>query len=205
MLQGEREFAKDNKTLGKFDLSGIAPAPRGVPQVEVTFDIDANGIVHVSATDKATGKSQEIKITGGSGLTEEEIKRMVKDAEINRSSDLERRQMVDTKNNLDGLIFATEKMIKDGEGKISGQSKAELEAAVSEAKTKLNIENLDELKAAVERLQNVSHKVATEMYQAGGAPGAEQQQGHPGGHGEAADSGSSKKDDDVVDADYKEV
>ncbi|MDO9184051.1 MAG: molecular chaperone DnaK [Bacteriovorax sp.] len=206
VLQGEREFAKDNKTLGKFDLSGIAPAPRGVPQVEVTFDIDANGIVHVSATDKATGKSQEIKITGGSGLTEEEIKRMVQDAELNRSADLERRQMVDTKNNLDGLIFATEKMIKDGEGKISGQSKAELEAAVTEAKTKLNIENLDELKAAVERLQNVSHKVSTEMYQAGGAPGAES--GHAGGngHGEAqGEAGASKKDDDVVDADYKEV
>lgn len=209
VLQGEREFAKDNKTLGKFDLSGIAPAPRGVPQVEVTFDIDANGIVHVSATDKATGKSQEIKITGGSGLTEEEIKRMVKDAEMNRSSDLERRQIVDTKNNLDGLIFATEKMIKDGEGKISGQSKAELEAAVAEAKTKLNIENLDELKAAVERLQNVSHKVSTEMYQAGGAQGADQQApGGAPGPGEASgatDSGSSKKDDDVVDADYKEV
>jgi molecular chaperone DnaK len=208
VLQGEREFAKDNKTLGKFDLSGIAPAPRGVPQVEVTFDIDANGIVHVSATDKATGKSQEIKITGGSGLTEEEIKRMVQDAELNRTADVERRQIVDTKNNLDGLIFATEKMIKDGEGKISGQSKAELEAAVAEAKTKLNIENLDELKAAVERLQNVSHKVSTEMYQAAGAPGAEQQ-AHPGGngHGEAqsGEAGSSKKDDDVVDADYKEV
>ena len=206
VLQGEREFAKDNKTLGKFDLSGIAPAPRGVPQVEVTFDIDANGIVHVSATDKATGKSQEIKITGGSGLTEEEIKRMVQDAELNRTADLERRQMVDTKNNLDGLIFATEKMIKDGEGKISGQSKAELEAAVTEAKTKLNIENLDELKAAVERLQNVSHKVSTEMYQAGGAPGAEQHGQTGNGHAESgADAGSSKKDEDVVDADYKEV
>ena len=207
VLQGEREFAKDNKSLGKFDLSGIAPAPRGVPQIEVTFDIDANGIVHVSATDKATGKSQEIKITGGSGLTEEEIKRMVQDAEVNRSADLERRQLVDTKNNLDGLIFATEKMIKDGEGKISGQSKAELEAAVVEAKTKLDIENLDELKAAVERLQNVSHKVSTEMYQAaGGAPGADQAQAGGNGHGEAqGEAGSSKKDDDVVDADYKEV
>ena len=132
---------------------------------------------------------------------------MVQDAELNRTADTERRQIVDTKNNLDGLIFATEKMIKDGEGKISGQSKAELEAAVVEAKTKLNIENIDELKAAVERLQNVSHKVATEMYQAGGAPGGEQQ-AHAGanGHGEAqAGADSSKKDDDVVDADYKEV
>jgi molecular chaperone DnaK len=202
VLQGEREFAKDNKTLGRFDLTGIAPAPRGVPQVEVTFDIDANGIVHVSALDKATGKTQDIRITGGSGLTEEEIQRMVKDAEANRSADSARREIVDTKNNLDGLIFATEKMIKEGEGKISGGSKAELEAAVTEAKTKLNSETLDELKAAVERLQNVSHKVASEMYQAGGAPGAENTSGT--GASANTDAGT-KKDDDVVDADYKEV
>ncbi len=205
VLQGEREFAKDNKTLGRFDLTGISPAPRGIPQIEVTFDIDANGIVHVSAQDKATGKSQEIRITGGSGLTEEEIQRMVKDAELNRAADQERRQVVDARNNLDGLIFATEKMIKDGEGKISPASKSELEAAVTEAKTKVTSESLDELKAAVERLQNVSHKVATEMYQAGGAPGADAQ-GNPGADaGAQGDAGSKKNDDDVVDADYKEV
>ncbi|MBY0412995.1 MAG: Hsp70 family protein, partial [Bdellovibrionales bacterium] len=154
--------------------------------------------------DKATGKSQEIRITGGSGLTEEEIQRMVKDAEANRSADQERRQVVDTRNNLDGLIFATEKMIKEGEGKISAQSKSELESAVNEAKTKVTSESIDELKAAVERLQNVSHKVATEMYQAaGGAPGAEADQGNPGAG--ANDAGAKKNDDDVVDADYKEV
>ena len=146
----------------------------------------------------------EVVLVGGSGLSEEEIKRMVQDAELNRTADLDRRQVVDTRNNLDGLIFATEKMIKDGEGKISGQSKGELEAAVTEAKTKLASESLDELKAAVERLQNVSHKVATEMYQAGGtpngAPGAEHD------HAAGADAGSAKKDDEgVVDADYKEV
>jgi molecular chaperone DnaK len=206
VLQGEREFAKDNKTLGKFDLSGIAPAPRGVPQIEVTFDIDANGIVHVSASDKATGKSQEIRITGGSGLTEEEIQRMVKDADANRSADQERRQVVDTHNQLDGMIFASEKMIKDGEGKISAQSKTELEAAIAEAKTKLSSESIDELKGAVERLQNVSHKVATEMYQAGGAPGAEgEAQGNPGAGSTDAGGSNKKNDDDVVDADYKEV
>lgn len=209
VLQGEREFAKDNKTLGRFDLSGISPAPRGVPQIEVTFDIDANGIVHVSAQDKATGKSQEIRITGGSGLTEEEIQRMVKDAEANRTADLERRQVVDTRNNLDGLIFASEKMVKEGEGKISGQSKTELESAIAEAKTKLASESLDELKGAVERLQNVSHKVSTEMYQAGGTPGGDAgPQGPSAGAGDSGsgEAGSSKKnDDDVVDADYKEV
>ena len=130
---------------------------------------------------------------------------MVKDAEVNRAADQERRHVVDARNNLDGLIFATEKMIKDGEGKISAQSKSELEGAVTEAKTKLTSESLDELKAAVERLQNVSHKVATEMYQAGGAPGAEAgAQGNPGA-GAGADAGAKKNDDDVVDADYKEV
>jgi molecular chaperone DnaK len=134
---------------------------------------------------------------------------MVKDAEANRSADMERRQVVDTHNNLDGLIFATEKMIKDGEGKISPQSKSELEAAVAEAKTKLSSESVDELKAAVERLQNVSHKVAGEMYAAGGAPGAEGAgPGGPGhaGHGATGEAGSAKKDNEgVVDADYKEV
>jgi molecular chaperone DnaK len=205
VLQGEREFAKDNKTLGRFDLTGISPAPRGIPQIEVTFDIDANGIVHVSASDKATGKSQEIRITGGSGLTEEEIQRMVKDGEANRTADLERRQVVDTRNSLDGMIFASEKMIKDGEGKISAQSKTELEGAIAEAKTKLASESLDELKGAVERLQNVSHKVATEMYQAGGAPDAAAgAQGNPGA-GATEGASNKKNDDDVVDADYKEV
>lgn len=203
VLQGEREFAKDNKTLGRFDLTGISPAARGVPQIEVTFDIDANGIVHVSAQDKATGKSQEIRITGGSGLSEEEIQRMVKDAEANRASDMERRQVVDTHNNLDGLIFATEKMIKEGEGKISPQSKTELENAVVEAKTKLSSESLDELKGALERLQNVSHKVSTEMYQAGANQGGEAQ--GAGEHQESDGNASKKNDDDVVDADYKEV
>ena len=129
---------------------------------------------------------------------------MVKDAEANRTADLERRSVVDTRNSLDGMIFSTEKMIKDGEGKISPQSKSELESAVVEAKTKLTSESVDELKAALERLQNVSHKVATEMYQAGGAPGAEA--GQEGTAGASSDTGSSKKnDDDVVDADYKEV
>ena len=117
VLQGEREFATDNKTLGRFDLTGINPAPRGVPQIEVVFDIDANGIVHVSAVDKATGKSQEVKITAGSGLSEDEIEKMVKDAELNQDADKKRREIVDTRNNLDGLVLATEKMIKDGEGK----------------------------------------------------------------------------------------
>ncbi|MCF8059134.1 MAG: molecular chaperone DnaK [Bacteriovoracaceae bacterium] len=202
VLQGEREFSKDNKTLGKFDLTGINPAPRGVPQIEVTFDIDANGIVNVSAADKATGKSQEIKITAGSGLSDEEIDRMVREAEENKEVDQKRREVVDTRNSLDAMILAAEKMIKDGEGKISDASKSEVEAAVTEAKTKLESESIDELKAASEALQTVTHKVATEMYQQpGGAP--EDMAGASAG----ADAGGQQKkdDDDVVDADFKEV
>ena len=206
VLQGEREFANDNKTLGKFDLTGINPAPRGVPQIEVTFDIDANGIVNVNAIDKATGKSQEIKITAGSGLTDDEIEKMVREAEENRDSDKKRREVVDERNNLDALILSSEKMIKDGEGKISDSAKKELETAIEEAKKSLSAETSEALKAAGEKLQTVSHKVAGEMYQQqggaeGASPGAEEAQADAGNQG----SSQKKADDDVVDADFKEV
>jgi molecular chaperone DnaK len=207
VLQGEREFATDNKTLGRFDLTGINPAPRGVPQIEVVFDIDANGIVHVSAVDKATGKSQEVKITAGSGLSEDEIEKMVKDAELNQDADKKRREIVDTRNNLDGLVLASEKMIKDGEGKISDDAKKELETEIEAAKKVLTSESLDELKAAHEKLQTASHKIAGEMYQQG-APGADAAAGAQGAGPEAGAGDqpkSDKKDDDVVDADFKEV
>ena len=207
VCQGEREFAKDNKSLGRFDLTGIAPAPRGVPQIEVTFDIDANGIVNVSAVDKATGQSQEIKITAGSGLSDEEIERMVKDAEANKEADKKAREVVDTRNNLDALVLGCEKMIKDGEGKISDDDKKKLEDAIAEAKTKLTSENVDELKAAHETLQNASHAIASQMYQQG-APGAEGAGPDRGAGAAGAGAGQeTKKDDgdDVVDADFKEV
>ena len=208
VLQGEREFARDNKTLGKFDLTGIAPAPRGVPQVEVIFDIDANGIVHVSAVDKATGKSQDIRITSGSGLTEEEIKKMVQEAEIHKDEDKRRREVVDTRNNLDALILSSEKIIgEDKEGKLSEASKKELEGAIAEAKGKLDAQSLDELKAASERLQNVSHKVATEMYQAAGgaAPSGQPEETVQEADSSGQEAVDKKKDEDVVDADFKEV
>ncbi len=203
--QGEREFAADNKTLGKFDLTGISPAPRGVPQIEVVFDIDANGIVHVNAIDKATGKSQNIVITSNSGLTEEQIKQMVADADKNRESDKKRREVVDARNNLDSLVFGSEKAMKDAGDKVPADKKTELEGAISEAKTKLTSESLDEIKAATERLQNVAHSLAQFMYQGTGAEGAGAGQG--AGPEAAAGSESKKKDDgdDVVDADYKEV
>ncbi|MFY7992800.1 MAG: molecular chaperone DnaK [Bacteriovoracaceae bacterium] len=198
VLQGEREFANDNKTLGKFDLQGIAPAPRGVPQIEVTFDIDANGIVHVTSTDKATGKSQNIVITSNSGLSEAEIEKMVKEAELNRDADKKRREIVDARNNLDSLVFASEKALKDAGDKIPADKKTEVEGAVNEAKTKLTSDSLDEIKAATERLQNVAHSLAEFMYQGAGAqPGA--------GEGAQADAGAKKDGDDTIDADFKEV
>jgi len=203
VVQGEREFSADNKTLGKFDLANIAPAPRGVPQIEVTFDIDANGIVHVHAADKATGKSQQIKITAGSGLSEEEIEKMVREADEHRVEDKKRREVIDKRNELDGLILSTEKMVKDGEGKISDSSKKELEDACTEAKTHLESQSVDEIKGALEKLQAVSHKVATELYQQGGGPDGGD---GPGAEAAGAEPKSEKKDDDdVVDADFKEV
>ncbi len=210
VLQGEREFAQDNKSLGKFDLMGIAPAPRGIPQVEVTFDIDANGIIHVSAKDKATGKVQEIRITGGSGLDEEEIERMVKEADANREADKKRREVIDARNNLDSMIFACEKMIKDSADKIEDGEKKDLEAAIADAKDKLKSEVLEELKAVTETLQNASHKIAEKMYQAGAQPGAEagaQGAGPDMGAGQQQEQQQSKQkaDEDVVDADFKEV
>ena len=211
VLQGEREFSNDNKTLGRFDLTGIAPAPRGVPQIEVTFDIDANGIVNVSAVDKATGKSQEIKITAGSGLTEEEIERMVKEAEVNSESDKKRREVVDTRNNLDALIISCEKMFKESGDKIAQNDKKELESIITESKSKLQSENIDELKGAMERLQNASHKLATQAY-SGTAQGP---QANPNAHAtngetpvepdDAAQAQKKKDDEGVVDADFKEV
>jgi molecular chaperone DnaK len=207
VLQGEREFSNDNKTLGRFDLSGIAPAPRGVPQIEVIFDIDANGIVNVSAVDKATGNKQEVKITAGSGLSDEEIERMVNEAEANKESDSKRREIVDTRNSLDALILSCEKMIKDGGDKIQEADKKELEAAIEAAKGKLESEVLDELKGEMERLQNASHKIAQQMYQQPGAEGAQPgpDMGAGAGPQPGAEANTKKDDDDVVDADFKEV
>lgn len=212
VLQGEREFAKDNKLLGNFDLVGITPAPRGIPQIEVIFDIDANGIINVSAVDKANNKKQEIRITSGSGLTEEEIQRMVKEADLHRDADKKKREVVDSRNHLDSMIFASEKAIKEAGDKIPADKKAEVENAINEAKTKLQSESLEELKAANEKLQNATHQIAQFMYQAGGADAGNASAGaNPGESAsatqdQAADTGANKKKDDgVVDADFKEV
>ncbi len=221
VLQGEREFAEHNKSLGRFDLVGIPPAPRGIPQIEVTFDIDANGIVNVGAKDLGTGKEQSIKITASSGLSEEEIKRMTKEAEMNREEDSKRRKLVDAKNTLDSMIYTIEKTIKENGDKVDDDTKKQVEDALKEARTHQNSQNLEEIQKATEALTQRSNKMAEQIYKTAGAAGA----GHPGagpdacaGHGQRAHAQThgqearaeneekNKKDgDDVIDADYKEV
>jgi molecular chaperone DnaK len=205
VLQGEREFATDNRPLGRFDLVGIPPAPRGMPQVEVTFDIDANGIVNVSAKDLGTGKEQKIQITPSSGLTEEEIKRMVNDADKHRSEDEERKKVVNARNELDGLTYSVEKTFKENESKVDAAVKSELESAIAGAKTALESNNADSMKTALEALQKASNKMAEQLYKQQGseAPNGGAQGG--GASEEQKKSDSKGGGDDVIDADFKEL
>ncbi|MFT9096557.1 MAG: Hsp70 family protein, partial [Gluconobacter cerinus] len=193
VYQGEREMAADNKLLGNFDLQGIAPAPRGVPQIEVTFDIDANGIVNVSAKDKATNKEQQIKIQASGGLSDGDIDRMVKEAEANASADKAKRELVELRNSTESMIHQTEKSLTEGGDKVPAADKSEAEAAIAAAREALGGENVETLKSASERLTQAAMKVGQAMYQADQA-----QQG-----GEAA--GAEAKDENVVDADFEDV
>jgi molecular chaperone DnaK len=204
-LQGEREMAGDNKTLGRFELVGIPAAPRGVPQMEVTFDIDANGIVSVGAKDLGTGKEQSIKITASSGLSKEEIEAMIQSAKEHAEEDRKRREMVEERNKLDTLVYSTEKTLNELGDKASAELKGSVNTALEEAKKALESNDQDKMKAAFTELEKVSHKVAEEAYK---KAAAEQQQGAAAGNGEQAGGASqaaSGKDDDVVDADYEEV
>jgi molecular chaperone DnaK len=201
VLQGEREMARDNRTLGKFHLVGIPPAPRGVPQIEVTFDIDANGILNVSAKDRATGKTQNITITSSSGLNKDEVEKMVKEAQSHADEDRKRRELVDLRNQADSLAYNLEKLLSDNKDKIdSGQAK-EIEEAVAEARKAKDGEDADAIKKAVERITQLSHRVAESLYKAAG-PQAGEGGGPSGPSGGAAPSGSGKPADDVVDAEY---
>ena len=193
VLQGEREMADQNRTLGNFDLVGIPPAPRGVPQIEVTFDIDANGIVHVSAKDLGTGKEQHIQITSSSGLSEDEINRMVKDAEANAASDKEKREAVDAKNEADSLIYATEKSLKDLGAKVSDAEKQNIETAVAELKKAVESDNTADIKAKTESLKQASYKLAEEAYkQQGAQTGAGAADAGAAGNGSDASSSSGE-------------
>ncbi|RME58339.1 MAG: molecular chaperone DnaK [Candidatus Dadabacteria bacterium] len=218
VLQGEREMAADNKTLGRFELVGIPPAPRGVPQIEVTFDIDANGIVHVSAKDLGTGKEQSIKITASSGLSEEEIQRMVKEAEEHAEEDRKKKERAEARNNLDNLIYSTEKSLEEFGSKLSADEKAKIEEVLNKAKKAIEEEkDTAELKAMTEELTKVSHKLAEEVYKKASQQAQQGQSAASSGNGgassSAAGSDSSKegskgedgKQDDVVDADFEEV
>jgi molecular chaperone DnaK len=196
VLQGEREMATYNKTLGRFQLVGIPPAPRGIPQIEVTFDIDANGIVNVSAKDMGTGKEQSIKITASSGLSEEEIEKLVKDAELHADEDKKKRELVDARNMADSLIYSTEKSIKEVGDKLDGATKGDIEKAIENLKKAMEGEDTEEIKRLSDELTQASHKLAETMY----AQASAEAKGNTG-------EGTTEppKDDDVVDADFEEV
>jgi molecular chaperone DnaK len=200
VLQGERPMAAQNRTLGKFKLAGIPAAQRGVPQIEVTFDIDANGILNVTAKDNATGKDQKITITSSSGLSKEEVERMAKDAEAHAAEDKEQRDAVEARNGLDSMVYNVEKMIKDGGEKVDASDKTEVESALAESKSLLaGTPTAAELNASREKLTAASHKLAEALYKANAAAPTD---------GATADGGAqaeTKKDEGVIDAEYVDV
>jgi molecular chaperone DnaK len=203
VFQGEREMASNNKLLGQFDLVGIPTAPRGMPQIEVTFDIDANGIVHVAAKDLGTGKEQSIRITASSGLSEDEIKQMVRDAEAHAAEDKKHKETVEARNHLDSLVYSTEKSLKEYGSDLDGGVKENIEAALKKSKEALEGQDAEAMRAAAEQLSQASHKLAEAMYAKASQQQAAPQQETPAQDGQAAAGG--KKKDDVVDADFTEV
>jgi len=202
VLQGEREMARDNRTLGKFHLVGIPPSPRGVPQIEVTFDIDANGILNVSAKDLATSKEQQITITASSGLNKEEVERMVKDSERFADEDKKRRAEIDLRNQVDSLVYSTEKMLNENREKIPVADLKPIEDAVADAKKALEDGNPDRIKQTMEQLTRASHKLAETMYRQAGAKGAPPEGGAAEEHGPSGEGGAQG---DVVDAEFEDL
>jgi molecular chaperone DnaK len=206
VLQGERPMAADNKTLGKFHLVGIPPAPRGVPQIEVTFDIDANGIVNVSAKDVGTGREQKITITASSGLSKEEIDKMMKDAEAHSAEDEKKKAAIEARNRLDGLVYSVEKSLSENKDKLDAAAAGDIETAISEAKTALGGEDVDAMNNAFERLQTASHKLAEVLYSqtaAGSDDAGATEQASSATAGAEGDTSAS--DDNVIDAEYVDV
>jgi molecular chaperone DnaK len=187
VMQGEREMAADNKMLGEFDLVGIPPAPRGVPQIEVSFDIDADGILNVSAKDKGTGKEQNIVIKSSGGLSEDDIEKMVRDAEANAEADVKRRQTIEARNEIDSLIYSTEKSLADNGDKLDADTKSEVEKAIVDAKAAKDGDDLEKINSTKEALSQASMKIGQAMY-----------------NQQSSDAGKEKKDDDTVDAEFKE-
>lgn len=209
VLQGERKMAGDNKTIGRFHLDGIPPAPRGMPQVEVTFDIDANGILHVGAKDLGTGKEQKITITASSGLDEKEIEQMVKDAEAHASEDQQKRETVETRNRADATVYETEKFLKENADKISADKKSGVEKAVEDLKEAVKNENLDGMKSGMEKINEQMQAVSADLY---AQAKAEQGSAQPGSQDTGAQGGASQaepeasgQEGDVIDADFEMV
>jgi molecular chaperone DnaK len=209
VLQGERPMATDNKTLGKFHLVGIPPAPRGVPQVEVTFDIDANGIVNVSAKDVGTGREQKITITSSSGLSKEEIDKMMKEAESHAGEDEKKKAEIEARNRLDGLVYNVEKTFNENKDKLDEAGVTEIETAIADSKTALSGSDAEAMDTAFEALQTASHKLAEVLYskQAEEAPQGEQaeQASSASAGGESSSTSSDSSSDDVIDAEYVDV
>jgi molecular chaperone DnaK len=199
VLQGERPMARDNRTLGRFHLDGIPPAPRGVPQVEVTFDIDANGILNVSARDKATSKQQNITITASSGLTKDEIERMKKEAEAHAAEDAKNREAIEAKNRCDSLVYETERTLREHGDKVPAEDKQAIEAAMTEAREALKSDDLERIKRAQEDLTKASHKLAEAMYKEAQTPPGGAQPGSDGAAGAEGPKG------DVIDAEFKDL
>jgi molecular chaperone DnaK len=204
VFQGEREMANDNKLLGQFDLVGIPMAPRGVPQIEVTFDIDANGIVHVSAKDMATQKEQSIKITASSGLSKEEVERLVKETQSHTEEDKKKREMVEIKNQADTLVYSTEKNLSEQGDKIGETEKNNITAAVGELRKAMEGTDVEAIKTSMQNLTTASHKLAEEMYKKASAESASTGPGSEGGPGASAGE-SSGGEEKVVDAEFEEV
>jgi molecular chaperone DnaK len=198
VLQGEREMAGDNKTIGRFELVGIPPAPRGVPQVEVTFDIDANGILHVSAKDLGTGKEQSIRITASSGLSQEEIDKMVKDAEAHSAEDHKKRELIEARNQADGLVYTTEKSLKEHGDKVDEATRTGIQRALDELKQAMEGAEAETIRQKTESLAQAAHKLAEAMYAQAHAAGDAAESG-AGGEAKAAGK------EDVVEAEFEEV
>jgi molecular chaperone DnaK len=207
VLQGERPMAAQNRTLGKFHLTGLPPAPRGIPQIEVTFDIDANGILNVTAKDNATGKDQKITITSSSGLSKEEVERMAKEADAHSAEDKTRREEIDAKNQLDSMVYNIEKMLKESGDKITGSERGDVENALADAKKAIEGGEKAQMDSAREKLTAASHKLAEQMYKATQAtPGAAPGGAAPGdGHAAGGNGAGAKKDEGVIDAEYVDV
>ena len=207
VLQGEREFGKDNKSLGTFRLDGIPPAPRGVPQIEVTFDIDANGILNVTAKDKGTGKEQSISITGASTLPDDEVERMVQEAESNASADKQRREAIDRKNQADSLVYQAEKQLTELGDKVPADDKTKAEGLIKDLKEAVASEDDEKIKTLLPELQQTLYTIGSNIYQQGGDGATDAAGSAPGAEPptEDTDGGSSDGGDDVIDAEFSET